>query len=156
MQRPDIGSADQENLLGPKQGFAFIIFGSGPLDYSQQVPTHRFTTLLDFAVRQYPLVAVDLPGTLDNRVERRSAFSLSDIERIIQASRSLPAARRCAGYRQRSPSRHRPGRIVAALQQIERIADDMLDGRQIQKKSNVVRRFVEYFSVSPAREGRRS
>src|SRR5580700_6420611 len=107
------------------------VLGSGPLEYSQQVPTHRFTTLLDFAVRQYPLVAVDLPGTLEdyecetllrakkiflvctpdvgalhvarrksnwlrdlhvaenvvvvlNRVERRGAFSLNDIERIVQ------------------------------------------------------------------------
>jgi len=178
------------------------VLGSGPLDYSQQVPTHRFTTLLDFALRQYSLVAVDLPGTLEdyecetllrakkillvctpdvgalhvahrksswlrdlhvadkvqvvlNRVERRSTFSLSDIERIIQ----LPVRYLLPDAAPDIASAVRQGIALEGssplAQQIERIADDMLDGKQIQKKSNVVRRFVEYFSVSPAREGRR-
>lgn len=179
------------------------ILGSGPLEYSQQVPTHRFTTLLDFAVRQYPLVSVDLPGTLDlyecetllrakkiflvctpdvgalhvalrksnwlrdlhvadkvvvvlNRVERRSAFSLSDIERIIQlpVRYLLPDA---------APEISRAVHQGIALEgssplakQIDRIADDMVGGKRIHKNSNVVRRFVEYFSVSTARDGPRS
>jgi len=179
------------------------VLGSGPIEYSQPLPTHRFTTLLDFVMRQYPLVSVDLPGTLDdyecetllrakriflvctsdvgalhvalrksnwlrdlhvaekvavvlNRVERRSVFSLRDIERIIQlpvryllpdavseVSRAVTMGIALEGS---SP----------LVKQIERIADDMLDGKRIQKSSNVVRRFVEYFSVSTAREGRRS
>jgi pilus assembly protein CpaE len=179
------------------------VLGSGPLEYSQQVPTHRFTTLLDFAVRQYPLVAVDLPGTLEdyecetllrakkiflvctpdvgalhvaqrksnwlrdlhmadkvavvlNRVERRGAFSLSDIERIVQlpVQYLLPDA---------APEIARAVQQGIALEgstplakQIDRIADEMLVGKLVHKSSNVVRRFVEYFSVSPAREGRRS
>src|SRR5437899_1730907 len=40
--------------------------------------------------------------------------------------------------------------------QIERISDDMLGDKKVHKNSNAVRRFVEYFSVSPARESRRS
>jgi len=180
------------------------ILGSGPLDYSQQVPTHRFTTLLDFAVRQYPLVAVDLPGTLEdyecetllrakkvflvctpdvgalhvahrksswlrdlhvvdkvavvlNRVERRGAFSLSDIERIVQlpVRYLLPdAASEIARAVQQGIALE--GSTPLA-KQIHRIADEMLAGKRVvHKSSNVVRRFVEYFSVSPAREGRRS
>jgi Flp pilus assembly CpaE family ATPase len=42
------------------------VLGSGPIEYSQPLATLRFTALLDFAVRQYPLVSVDLPGTLEN------------------------------------------------------------------------------------------
>jgi len=179
------------------------VLGSGPLEYSQQVPTHRFTTLLDFAVRQYPLVAVDLPGTLEdyecetllraekillvctpdvgalhvalrksnwlrdlhvadkvvvvlNRVERRSAFSLRDIERIIQlpVRYLLPdAAPEISDAVQQGIALEGSSRLA---KQIDRIADDMLGSKRIQKNSNVVRRFVEYFSVSPAREGRRS
>lgn len=179
------------------------VLGSGPLEYSQPVPTHRFTTLLDFAIRQYPLVAVDLPGTLEdyecetllrakkillvttpdvgalhvahrksswlrdlhvadkvevvlNRVERKSAFSLSDIERIIQlpvryllpdsAAEISRAVEQGVALEGSSP----------LAKQIDRIAVDMLGGRRIQKAPNAVRRFVEYFSVSPAREGPRS
>lgn len=179
------------------------VLGSGPLEYSQQVPTHRFTTLLDFVVRQYPLIAVDLPGTLEqyecetllrakkillvctpdvgalhvalrksnwlrdlhvadkvvvvlNRVERRSAFSLSDIERIIQlpVRYLLPdAAPEISDAVQQGIALEGSSRLT---KQIDRIADDMLGGKRIQKNSNVVRRFVEYFSVSSAREGRRS
>jgi pilus assembly protein CpaE len=179
------------------------VLGSGPLEYSQQVPTHRFTTLLDFTVRQYPLVSVDLPGTLEqyecetllrakkillvctpdvaalhvalrksnwlrdlhvadkvvvvlNRVQRRSAFSLSDIERIIQ----LPVRYLLPDAVPEISHAVQKGIALegssALAKQINRIADDMLGGKRIQKTSNVVRRFVEYFSVSPAREGRRS
>jgi len=179
------------------------VLGSGPLEYSQQVPTHRFTTLLDFVVRQYPLVSVDLPGTLEqyecetllrakkillvctpdvaalhvalrksnwlrdlhvadkvvvvlNRVQRRSAFSLSDIERIIQ----LPVRYLLPDAVPEISHAVQKGIALegssALAKQINRIADDMLGGKRIQKTSNVVRRFVEYFSVSPAREGRRS
>ena len=179
------------------------VLGSGPLEDSQQVPTHRFTTLLDFAVRQYPLVSIDLPGTLEqyecetllrakkillvctpdvealhvalrksnwlrdlhvaekvvvvlNRVQRRSAFSLSDIERIIQlpVRYLLPDA-----VPEISDAVHKGIALEGSsplAKQIDRIADDMLDGKRIKKASNMVRRFVEYFSISPAREGRRT
>jgi pilus assembly protein CpaE len=179
------------------------VLGSGPMEYSQHVPPRRFTLLLDFAARQYPLVSVDLPGTLEdyecetllrakkillvctpdvgalhvarrksnwlhdlqvtekvvvvlNRMERRSAFSLSDIENIIQLPvryllpDAVPEISRVVhqGIALEGPS--------ALAKQIERIADDMLVGKPIRKNTNVVRRFVEYFSVSPAREGRRA
>jgi Flp pilus assembly CpaE family ATPase len=42
------------------------LFGSGALDYSQQIPTDDFLTLLDFAVRQYSTVCVDLPGGMED------------------------------------------------------------------------------------------
>ena len=179
------------------------VLGSGPIEYSQPLPTHRFTTLLDFAVRQYPLVAVDLPGTLEdyecetllrarkillvctpdvgalhvarrksnwlrdlhvvdkvvvvlNRVERRSTFSLKDIEHIIQlpVRYMLPDA-----VPEISQAVHNGIALEGSsplAKQIDRIAGDMFGGKKVQKNSNVVRRFVEYFSISPARESRRS
>ena len=107
------------------------LLGSGPVDFSRQVPPDRYTALLDFALRRYSLVSVDLPGTMDdqeceilmrskriflvctpdigalhvarrkaswlrdlrltdkvvvvlNCVDRRSALSVDDIQRIIQ------------------------------------------------------------------------
>jgi Flp pilus assembly CpaE family ATPase len=179
------------------------VLGSGPIEYSQPLPTHRFSTLLDFAVRQYPLVAVDLPGTLEdyecetllraktillvctpdvgalhvarrksnwlrdlhvvdkvvvvlNRVERRSSFSLKDIEHIIQlpVRYMLPDA-----VPEISQAVHNGIALEGSsplAKQIDRIAGDMFGDKKVQKNSNVVRRFVEYFSISPARESRRS
>ena len=43
------------------------LLGSGPVDVSRPFPTDRFTQLLDFAVRQYATVAVDLPGTMEEQ-----------------------------------------------------------------------------------------
>jgi pilus assembly protein CpaE len=179
------------------------VLGSGPIEYSQALPTHRFTTLLDFVVRQYPLVAVDLPGTLEdyecetllrakkiflvctpdvgalhvarrksnwlrdlhvadnvavvlNRVQRRSAFSLTDIEHIIQlpVRYLLPDA-----VPEISDALNKGIALEGSsplAKEMARIANDLVGGKQIQKSANVVRRFVEYFSVSPAREGQRS
>ena len=42
------------------------LLGSGPMDYSRPLPPERFTQLLDFAIRQYSVVAVDLPGSMDD------------------------------------------------------------------------------------------
>lgn len=42
------------------------LLGSGPMDYSRPLLPERFTELLDFAVRQYSVVAVDLPGSMDD------------------------------------------------------------------------------------------
>ena len=38
----------------------------GPVDFSRQVPSDRYAALLDFAVRCYSLVTVDLPGTMED------------------------------------------------------------------------------------------
>jgi pilus assembly protein CpaE len=179
------------------------VLGSGPIEYSQPLATLRFTALLDFAVRQYPLVSVDLPGTLENyecetllrakkiflvctpdvgalhvarrksnwlrdlhvadnvvvvlnRVERRSAFSLKDIEHIIQlpVRYLLPDA-----VPEISKAVHNGIALEGSAplaKQMERIADDMVGDKKVHKNSNVVRRFVEYFSISPARESQRS
>jgi len=179
------------------------VLGSGPIEYSQQIPTHRFTTLLDFALRQYSLVSIDLPGTLEdyecetllrskqiflvctpdvaalhvavrksnwlhdlhmadkvvlvlNRGERRSAFSLNEIERIVQ----LPVRYLLPEAVAEISRAARQGIVLDGssplAKQIERISDDMLGGKRIQKNNHVIRRFVEYFSISPAREGRRN
>jgi pilus assembly protein CpaE len=41
------------------------LLGSGAADFSRSFTTDRFTDLLNFAVRQYSTVAVDLPGTME-------------------------------------------------------------------------------------------
>ena len=157
--------------------------------------------LLDFAMRRYSLVAVDLPGTMEdyetetlmrskriflvctpdigalhvarrkagwlqdlrltdkvavvlNCVDRRSALSVEDIQRIIQ----LP-------IRYMVPSN--TGEITRAVQKgaalestsglgkhIARIADELIAGHAASEKPNAVRRFVEYFSISAARDAR--
>ena len=43
------------------------LLGSGPVDFSRHVSTERFMELLDFAMRRYSLVAVDLPGTMEDQ-----------------------------------------------------------------------------------------
>jgi pilus assembly protein CpaE len=175
------------------------LLGSGPVDFSRQVPSDRYNALLDFALRRYSLVTVDLPGTMDdqecetlmrskriflvctpdigalhvarrkaswlqglrladkvavvlNCVDRRSALSVDDIQRIIQL-----------------PVRHivpaNSGDISRAVQKgaildqssglgkhIARIASDLTAGRPESPKPNAVRRFVEYFSISAARD----
>jgi Flp pilus assembly CpaE family ATPase len=175
------------------------LLGSGPVDFSRQVPADSYAALLDFAVRRYSLVAVDLPGTMEdfecatlmrskriflvctpdigalhvarrkaswlqdlrladkvavvlNCVERRSTLSVEDIQRIIQlpVRYILPA---------------NTGDITRAVQKgavldsssglgkhIARIASELTAGRPASQKTNAVRRFVEYFSVSAARD----
>ena len=43
------------------------LLGSGPMDFSRHVSAERFMELLDFALRRYSLVAVDLPGTMEDQ-----------------------------------------------------------------------------------------
>lgn len=43
------------------------LLGSGPMDFSRHVSSDRFMELLDFALRRYSLVAVDLPGTMEDQ-----------------------------------------------------------------------------------------
>jgi pilus assembly protein CpaE len=42
------------------------LLGSGPIDFSSEVPPQRFMQLLDFAADQYSVVSVDLPGTMED------------------------------------------------------------------------------------------
>jgi len=176
------------------------LLGSGPVDFSRQVPPDRYTALLDFALRRYSLVSVDLPGAMDdhecetlmrskriflvctpdigalhvarrkaswlqdlrladkvavvlNCVDRRSALSVDDIQRIIQlpVRHILPAN---TGDISRAVQK---GAILDSSsglgKHIARIAGELTSGRPVSKKTNAVRRFVEYFSVSAARDG---
>jgi pilus assembly protein CpaE len=175
------------------------LLGSGPMDFSRHIATESFMELLDFAMRRYSLIAVDLPGTMEdqesetllrakriylvctpdigalhvarrkaswlrdlrltdkvsvvlNCVDRRSTLSVNDIQRIIQlpVSHMLPA---------------RAAEIARAVQKgavldttsglgkhIVRIAEEMGAARQFIRKPSAVRRFVEYFSISAARD----
>ncbi len=175
------------------------LLGSGPVDFSRQVPADRYAALLDFAVRRYSLISVDLPGTMEdcetealmrakriflvctadigalhvarrkvswlqdlrltdkvavvlNSVDRRAALSVDDIQRIIQ----LPV-------RHMLPANN--GDITRAVQKgvvldstsglgkhMARVAAELTAGRPLSQKPNAVRRFVEYFSISAARD----
>jgi len=177
------------------------LLGSGPMDFSRHVSTERFMELLDFALRRYALVAVDLPGTMEdqecetllrakriylvctpdigalhvarrkaswlkdlrltdkvwvvlNCIERRSTLSVDDIQRIIQlpVRHLLPAG---ASEISRAVQKGAVLDTSSALgKTILRIAEEMTAERRSAKKPNAVRRFVEYFSVSAARDGR--
>jgi len=174
------------------------LLGSGPVDFSRPFLAERFTELLEFAIRQYSVVSVDLPGSMEdyecevlmratrvflvttpdigalhlarrkavwfhdlrltdkvslvlNCVDRRGALSVDEIERIVQipvryvvpasANEIAKAVQKGAVLEGSSP----------LAKQIARIANDMVTARPTGKKSNPVRRFVEYFSVSAAR-----
>lgn len=177
------------------------LLGSGAADLSKVFVAEQFRRLLDFAVRQYSLVVVDLPGTMEehecdvlmrskrimlvctpdigalhvarrkaqwfqemgltdkvsvvlNCVERRSTLSVKEIERIIHlpVRYLLPAATKDISAAVHSGKLLDPNCPVG--RQIAAIAGDMAPARSIVKKANPVRRFVEYFSTSPARESR--
>ena len=175
------------------------LLGSGPVDFSRQVPPDRYTALLDFALRRYSLVTVDLPGTMDdqecetlmrskriflvctpdigalhvarrkaswlqdlrltdkvavvlNCVDRRSTLSVDDIQRIIQlpVRHILPAN---TGDISRAVQK---GAILDSSsglgKYIARISTELTAGRPASQKPNRMRRFVEYFSISAARD----
>ncbi len=175
------------------------LLGSGPMDFSRHVSSERFMELLDFAMRRYSLVVVDLPGTMEdqecetllrakriylvctpdigalhvarrkaswlrdlrltdkvsvvlNCVERRNTLSVDDIQRIIQlpVHHLLPAS---AAEIARAVQK---GAVLDASsglgKHIARIAAEMTATRPAAKKTGAVRRFVEYFSVSAARD----
>jgi pilus assembly protein CpaE len=42
------------------------LLGSGPADFSRPFRAEHFTELLEFAIRQYSVVAVDLPGSMED------------------------------------------------------------------------------------------
>jgi pilus assembly protein CpaE len=173
------------------------LLGSGPLDFSSAVPPQCFSELLDFAVRRYSVVSVDLPGSMEqyetevlmrakriflvctpdvgalhvarrkstwlqdlrltskvsvvlNSLERRSGFSLGEIERIIQ----LPVHYQLPASRKEISQAVEKGAIPASssplAKQLATIAGDMVATKSVVKKANPVRRLVEYFSVSAA------
>jgi pilus assembly protein CpaE len=175
------------------------LLGSGPVDFSRQVAPDRYTALLDFALRRYSLVTVDLPGTMDdqecetlmrskriflvctpdigalhvarrkaswlqdlrltdkvavvlNCVDRRSTLSVDDIQRIIQlpVRHILPAN---TGDISRAVQK---GAILDSSsglgKYIARISTELTAGRPASQKPNRMRRFVEYFSISAARD----
>jgi pilus assembly protein CpaE len=175
------------------------LLGSGPIDFSRPFPPERFSQLLDFAVRRYSLVSVDLPGSMEdhecevllrakkiflvctpdigalhvarrksdwlrdlrladkvsvvlNSTERRTTFSVGDIERIVQ----LPVSYLLPSSSTEIARAVQKGAIVEGssplAKQIAMIAGDMTATRPAVKKPNAVRRFVEYFSVSAARD----
>ena len=197
---PRAGELDDElwNGLISERGNLHLL-GSGPLDFSQPIESSQFAELVDFAVRRYPVVSVDLPGSMEdyecavmmrakkiflvctpdigalhvakrksvwfhnqhladrvsvvvNCVERRGSLSIGDIERVIQ----LPVRYMLAA------SGNEVARAVekgAALEgssplarQIARIAGDIAPARSPAVTPGRVRRFVEYFSISPVRD----
>ncbi len=174
------------------------LLGSGPVDFSRPLSADRFSELLEFAIRQYSVVAVDLPGGMEdyecevmlrakrvflvctpdigalhvarrkanwfhdlrltdkvslvlNCAERRGTLSVEEIERIVQ----LPVRYLVPASAHEIGKAVRDGTVVEGsshlAKQIARIAGDMVTARPPGKKSNAVRRFVEYFSVSAAR-----
>lgn len=176
------------------------ILGSGPVEFTRSFPPKRFNDLLDFAIRQYNTVSVDLPGTMEhyecaallrakriylvctpeigalhvarrksnrlrdlrlgdnvavilNRFEKRSTFSIKDIEQIVQ----LPVRYVVPSGADEVARAVHKGVILEGsspvARQIGRLAADMIADRPMVKKPNPVRRFVEYFSISPARQG---
>jgi Flp pilus assembly CpaE family ATPase len=175
------------------------LIGSGPVEFSRPIPADRFSEVLNFAVQQYSLVSVDLPGTMEefesrtlqrskriflvcmadigalhvayrksswlrdlglsdrvsvilNCMERRSALSVADIERIIQMPVRYPVP---AGAAEISRAVQKGTPIEGSSQlarQIGKIAADMVSVRTLAKKPSPVRRFIEYFSVSTARD----
>jgi pilus assembly protein CpaE len=175
------------------------LLGSGPMDFSRHVSSERFMELLDFAMRRYSLVAVDLPGTMEdqecetilrakriflvctpdigalhvarrkaawlqdlrltdkvsvvlNCQDRRSTLSVDDIQRIIQ----LPVGHLVPASASEISRAVQKGAVLDPSsgigKHIARIAAGMTATRPSTKKSGPVRRFVEYFSVSAARE----
>jgi len=169
------------------------------VDFSRQVPTDRFAALLDFAVRRYSLITVDLPGTMEdfecetlmrskriflvctpdigalhvarrkatwlqdlrltdrvavvlNCADRRSALSVDDIQRIIQ----LPVRHILPANTADITRAVQKGAVLdssAGLgKHIARIAAELTAGRPTAQKPTAVRRFVEYFSISAARD----
>ena len=174
------------------------LLGSGAADYSRPFLPRQFGTLLDFAVRQYSVVTVDLPGSMEeyecdvllrskrillvctpdigalhvarrksqwfqevrlldrvsvvlNYVERRSTLSVKEIEQVIQlpVRYLLPAGAKDISKAVQKGKILDPGCPLG--RQIAAIAAEMVPAKSLVSKLSPVRRFVDYFSVSPAR-----
>jgi pilus assembly protein CpaE len=176
------------------------LLGSGAAGFSQAFPAEHFRELLDFAMRQYSCVVVDLPGSMEdyecdvllrskrillvctpdigalhvarrktqwfqdlhltdkvwvvlNCAERRSTLLVKDIERIIQlpVRYQLPAGVKDIAKAVQKGEILDPGCPLG--RQIAAIAGAMASpANSTVKKPSPVRRFVEYFSVSTARD----
>ncbi|MGA3204982.1 MAG: hypothetical protein ABSF12_21005 [Bryobacteraceae bacterium] len=176
------------------------LLGSGAGDFGHIFLAEQFRKLLDYAVRQYAVVAVDLPGSMEdyecevmlrakrilmvctpdigalhvarrkaqwfgdlqltdkvsvvvNCVGGRNAFSVEDMERIIQlpVRYLLPS-----GAKDVARAVHRGGILdsgCALGKQIAAIAGDMMSAKA-SAKASPMRRFVEYFSVNTVRGAR--
>jgi pilus assembly protein CpaE len=88
-----------------------------------------------------------------NCVERRSTLSVDDIQRIVQlpVRHLLPAS---ASEITRAVQKGAVLETSSGLgKHIARIASEMAVNRPLPKRPGAVRRFVEYFSVSAARDG---
>ena len=185
------------NLVSERENLH--VLSSGPMDFSKPVFAGRFSELLDFAVRKYSLVAVDLPGTMEDyecdtlaRAKRIFLVCTSDIGALHVARRKATWLRElglagnvsvilnCAQRRNTLPAAaveriiQMPIRYVvpageseiarlaekgatmsgssSLARQIGKIASEMAAGRPLSRKPNPVRRFVEYFSISAARD----
>jgi len=93
----------------------------------------------------------DKVSVILNCVERRNTLSVADIERIIQLNIHylLPDS---ALEISRAVQKGVPIQGSTPLaKQIARIAED-ISAKEIVKKRNPVRRFVDYFSISAARD----
>jgi len=175
------------------------LLGSGAADFSHVFQGEQFRSLLDFAVRQYSTIAVDLPGSMEdyecevllrakrillvstpdigalhvarrkaqwfrdlqltdkvsvvlNCIERRNTLSVKEIEQIIQ----LPVRYLLPADNKGIEKAVQKGQILdpdcPLGKQIAAIAAEMVPAKTGIRKSNPVRRFVDYFSVSPARK----
>jgi pilus assembly protein CpaE len=174
------------------------LLGAGGTDFALRFEADSFRELLDFAVRQYPVVTVDLPGAMEeyecnamlrakrvllvctpdigalhvarrkaqwfrdlqltdkvcvvlNCMDRRSALSVKEIEQIIQ----LPVRYLLPEGGKDIARAVQKGQLLGADcplgRQLATIAADMMPARSGTRKANPMRRFVDYFSVSPAR-----
>jgi Flp pilus assembly CpaE family ATPase len=87
-----------------------------------------------------------------NCVDRRSALSVEDIQRIIQ----LPVRHMVPANTADITRAVQKGAVLDGSsglgKHIARIAAELSAGRPPSQKPNAVRRFVEYFSISAARE----
>ncbi len=175
--------------------------GAAGADFAHNFGEEHFRRLIDYAVRQYSVVAVDLPGAMEshecdvllrakriilvctpdigalhvarrksqwfrelqltdkvtvvvNCPERRSTLSMEEIERIIQ----LPVRHLLPSDTKTVSKAVHKGEILSATSALGRqlaiIASEMLPAKSIVARPGAVRRFVDYFSVSPARGAR--
>ncbi len=97
----------------------------------------------------------DRVAVILNCVERRNALGVADIERIIKmpVRYLVPAA-----SAEIARAAHNGVAIEgssAVAKEIAKIASDIISVAPLVSKPNTVRRFVEYFSVSAARDARR-
>jgi Flp pilus assembly CpaE family ATPase len=98
------------------------------------------------------LQLTDKVSVVLNCVERRNMLSVKEIEQIVQ----LPVRHMLPEGKKDLAKAVEKGRILNVDcplgRQIATIADEMVPAKTAARKANPVRRFVDYFSVSPARK----